>query len=62
MVLEIDLHHLVGKAEHDRMSRAHPFLHVNYIRNLALRLDNIFRDLLVWLRFFRTFKVRAEML
>lgn len=38
VVLEVHLHHLVRQAEHDRVPRSHPFLHIDDILHLPLLL------------------------
>jgi hypothetical protein len=63
MVLEVDLHDLVGEAEHDCMPSAHPLLNIHNILHLTLRkLIGIYRCRLVGFRLFTTFKVTSEVL
>lgn len=31
VILEVDLHHLVGESEHDSVSSTHPLLHVDHV-------------------------------
>lgn len=61
VVLEVDLHHLVGEAEHDGMAGAHPLLHVHDVSQS--RLFRFWRNcLLLSLGLFAALEVTAEML
>jgi hypothetical protein len=63
VVLEVNLHDLVGEAEHDCVTSAHPFFNIHNILHLTLRkLIGIYRSGLVGFRFFTTFKVTSEVL
>lgn len=61
VVLEVNLHHLVGEAEHDSMAGAHPLL---YIHNVSqARLLRFWRNCLLFgLGLFTAFEVAAEVL
>lgn len=61
VILEVDLHHLVGEAEHDGMAGAHPLLHINHVSQAAL-LRFWRHSLLVGLRLLTALKVATEVL
>jgi len=62
VVLEVDLHHLVGKSKHDSMSSAHPLLDIDYVGDLPALLGEVLRNLLVGLGLLGSLEVASEML
>lgn len=63
MVLEVDLHDLVGEAEHHCMPCAHPLLHVHDVLHLTLgKLIGIYWRRLVGLGLFTALKVTSKVL
>jgi hypothetical protein len=61
VVLEVDLHDLVGKSEHDGMLCSHPFLNID-VTALSMRRRYFWNLGVGLLNSLITLKVRSEML
>lgn len=62
VILEVHLDHFVGKAEHNRVSCAHPLLHIDHVCDLALGSHHLLCRLFVGLGFGRALEVASEVL
>jgi len=62
VILEVHLDDLVREAEHDRVARSHPLLHVNNVRDLTRARFRLFSRLFISLWLSRAFQVASKVL
>ena len=62
MVLEVNLHNLIGESEHYSVPCAHPLLHVDDVLDATLSALNLIRHLCVRIWLLGALKVASEVL